>query len=370
MALYHAIGSALATMDEVQYREKLLQKFHAGETDEVEFIYGKVSRNDQNQALVGDDEEDGTTPFTEIGIGKPLLAQIRHVYRGKYPKGRNSKNKEMLVTSAMKSVSQFNAQPRAINFLTGEIKSRKGFSYVSATDQGTPIIYYSPALTVGESVITIEVGFNNFDSRFLNEIGGFLQSAGSIPAFLAHSTHLVGAGFVAKLIGKIGERFREKGPDFDETEPVNFTTAGTHVSLAGFKVITPGDFPSSLLKDFKVNARGELHSESGEIYDGSIPYVTISLDGAEREDLNSFEQTQASAALLADYFAIREGNQLNLDVVLEGLQLYSDLKFRDKADSIKEKMEEIGEPEDPEYKKLKEKYDALIKNIQEEKLKP
>tara|TARA_R110002049_G_scaffold1062_1_gene7944 strand:+ start:192 stop:770 length:579 start_codon:yes stop_codon:yes gene_type:complete len=187
---------------------------------------------------------------------------------------------------------------------------------------------------------------------------------------MAHSAHLVGAGLVVKFIGKVAERLFENNPVFAETEHINFVTAGSHISLAGFKILAAEEFPNRILDNYSVDTHGQLVSGDGSAYNGSIPYVCISLDGSEREELEDFEATQATAALLSDYFAIREGQQTHLDVLLDGLKLYNDLKFRKKADAIMERMKQIGDTEDAEYKKLREQYDALVKNIKEEVLIP
>jgi hypothetical protein len=76
--------------------------------------------------------------FTQIGINRPLTAQIRHVYTGWFPKQRFlSGNKDMLVTSAMKDVAVFNAVSRAVNFLRKDVPANSGFDSPAATDQGT-----------------------------------------------------------------------------------------------------------------------------------------------------------------------------------------------------------------------------------------
>jgi len=368
MALYHAIGSALVSQDEINFKAAGIRRFAEDPKQPVEFSNGELSRASSGPKLR--DAAGNEIPFQPIGLGKPLLVQLRHVYRGAQPLGRRPERKKMLVTSAMKSVAQFNAQPRAINFLTGEISQQTGFSYVAATDQGTPIIYYSPALTVGSSVLTIDVGFDDFSPAFLNEVGDFLQQTGAIPAFLAQAAYLVGAGLVVKLAAAVAERFLERGPVFTGSSAVDFVTPGSEMSQAGFKVLTPDDFPNDVLRRHDMGSSGQLLDDTGKPYSGEIPYVTFSLDGTQRDEFNSFEATQASAALLADYFAIRDGQRTNLDLVLQGLQLFNDLKFRRRADSVKQRMDRINDPNDPELKKLQAEYEALIKNIKEEKLRP
>tara|TARA_R110002049_G_scaffold306252_3_gene504389 strand:+ start:3597 stop:4025 length:429 start_codon:yes stop_codon:yes gene_type:complete len=134
MALYHAMGNALVTQDEIDSKYEPLVKFSRGKLDEVAFQSGRILRHEPRYTISSTNGED--VPFEDIGMGKPLLVQLRHVYRGEHPSGWKPHKQEMLVTSAMKSIAKFNAQPRAINFLTDEIGEQTGFSYVAAADQG------------------------------------------------------------------------------------------------------------------------------------------------------------------------------------------------------------------------------------------
>ncbi len=92
----------------------------------------------------------------------------------------------------------------------------------------------------------------------------------------------------------------------------------------------------------------------------------VSLDGTERTDFDGFEVTQASAAMLEDFLAIREGQQTNLDLVLQGLQRFNDLKFRRKAGDIKRRMTELGEGHQ-DFAEVKKQCDGLLKNVKEDK---
>ena len=75
--------------------------------------------------------------------------------------------------------------------------------------------------------------------------------------------------------------------------------------------------------------------------------------------------------MLAHHFAIRDGHLLGLDLALQAPRLFNDFHFRRKADNLKEEMDRPGSVK--EHDKLKVKYDAYAKNIQdnqEEALQP
>ena len=86
--------------------------------------------------------------FEPIGIGRPLIVEVRRVYTGSHPApGWFSESKDMLVTSAMKSIATFNAAPRAVNFLKKGVERKTTLTQVAATSDGTPLVYYSFAMT-------------------------------------------------------------------------------------------------------------------------------------------------------------------------------------------------------------------------------
>ena len=364
MPFYHAIGNALVSPEEIKEKAISLGRFENEKKKQVDFLHGVLSRDVPTPQPVA--RSGARIPFQPIGLGKPLTVQLRHVFRGKHPE--RGAQKPMLVTSAIKAINQNKANARAINFLIGTLGDKKGFSHVPATSQGTPIIYNSPALIDFSMSLTVEVGFNDFRGNEVKRLGDLLQSAGAMPVFVAHSAYLIGAGLITKLAAKVGERIFEKGPVLTETAGIDMITGGAEASRAGFKILASDDFPDDFLKEHQVNSAGQVVNAENKVYDGDLPYVTFSLDGTKRDDLKEFQATQASAEMLANYFAIRDGQQVSLGLAREALQLYNDLDFRRKADNLMKKMDELGSG--AEYDKLKVQYDACVKNIQEKALHP
>jgi len=357
MAIYRTLGNALVSQDE--YRRLVTTEQSVATLTAGREL--KIGDSVVSLAAI----QQGTAPFTPIGLNKPLTVQIRHVYTGRFPKRRRN----MLVTSAMKSLAQFDAAPRAINFMTDPVAARTGVSAPAATDRGTPLVYYSPALTKGASVVTLEFGFDDFDPSFIEGVGSLLKGAAGIPAFVAASPYLIGAGSILKLAAGIAARFLEKGPVFKDTDPIDFVTPGSTLPDAGFRVMTETGFPHTVLATHAPDSGGILVDSQGQPYRGDWPYVTISLDGAEVKEYAAFEPTQASAAILQDFFNIRDEQDAPLGAMLEGLKLYNDLKFRLEADEVKKQLSALP-PDSPEATRLQERYDALKKNILEPALQP
>ena len=195
MANYRILGNALVTNDELKEKAVLghLKKFNSqlskkSNSASIEFNSGLLTPTNSFGAK---------TPFTPVGPGKPLTIQIRHLYTGKYPKkGLFDKTKDMLVTSAMKSISTFNAAPRAVNFLSKDIKQKHGMSNPAATEDGTPLIHYTPALTETNTILTLEFGFDEFPDESFEVVGNALSQAAGIPLFMSASSHLLAASSI------------------------------------------------------------------------------------------------------------------------------------------------------------------------------
>jgi hypothetical protein len=96
-------------------------------------------------------------------MNKPLTIMVRHIYTGNYPKGHFlDKEKDMMLTSAMKGLVTYDAAPRAVYLLRKNVKAETNIRTVAATEKGTPLICYSPALTKPASVLTLELIFDQF----------------------------------------------------------------------------------------------------------------------------------------------------------------------------------------------------------------
>lgn len=376
MAVYRLLGSAIVSNAEFQEKAVLgqLSTFNNNlnlDTNSamVEFKNGKLESDNFVRSILQPTGE--TTPFQPIGAGKPLTIQMRHLYTGKYPKkGVFDKTKDMLVTSAMKSIATFDAAPRAINFLTKNIKAKHGLSNPAATDKGTPLIHYSPALTETNTVLTLEIGFDEFPDQAFDVVSNALSQAAGIPLFMSASTHLLAASSIMKVAGDIGSRVFDKSPVFKATESLAFSTPGETIPVADFRLIVEDNVDINReFGKYRLSPDG-LVDNNGQKYSGETPYVIISLDGARNDNYSEFIPTAASAVILEKFFNIREGQGQTLDPLIDAIKVYNDYKFRRKADDLKEDLDKINNKESEEYLESKKEYDALVENILEDVLKP
>src|SRR5690349_10424695 len=85
--------------------------------------------------------------FKPVGPGLPLTVQIRHLYTGKYPDTWFDKPADMLCTSSLKNLDQYDASARAVNFLMPKQGRRTDCNAPPADQNGTPLVCYVPAVT-------------------------------------------------------------------------------------------------------------------------------------------------------------------------------------------------------------------------------
>jgi len=379
--IYYAYGAALITEDELfdppnfDRLTTFYQELKEKRTPRpIPFSNGEL--NMENAAVAVEDAPSATPiPFKEIGPGKPLTVMIREVYTGKHPGSGifSGGGKDFILTSAIKSVTSFDAKPRAVNFLMKKVAKKSRLERPPANTQGTPFIFYSPALLERSLTLDLTMVFDNFPQPIFEQVGSVFQAAAGIPIFLPHGAYLMGAGLIAKLVGSLGEAIFDGQPSFNSSDGIDINLPGSPPLPPGFVLIT-SDNVDNLDSQFRANHHvdpntGQVVNQSGEAYKGDVPYIVISLDGASDENLTSFAPTAASATILSRFFGMREGQDLPLNILVDALKLYNDLTFRHQIDKIDRQLQS-GVISEDEKKKLEEKKKALLANILEDVFKP
>jgi hypothetical protein len=300
---------------------------------------------------------------------------IREIYTGRYPSsgltGLFGDSKDLLVTSAIKSVTSFEGKPRAVNFLMKKISRGSHLTRSRASEQGTPFIFYSPALLEKSLTMDLSMVFDSFPKEVFEKIGDVLTAAAGIPLFLPQSTYLMAAGMLIKIAGGAGESMFDGKPVFESSSALDIYWPGSPPLPPGFALITSDDVDTvdpAFRNTYQVNAQGKVVDSAGTEYSGDIPYIVISMDGTLQEELASFSPTAASAAVLSRFFGIRQGQEQPLDTLIDAMKLYNDYHFRLKVDRLDRQIE--ASPPGEARDELKRKRDALAGNILEELLKP
>jgi len=377
MGIWYAVGNALVSRDEMVEKVALgdMERFRTALASKpaeakLDFTFGRASA--ENFLTAFSDDEGKLIGFEEIGPGKPLTVAIRHVYVGDEPRdGIIFDKNDVLVTSAMKSIAAYKGQPRAVNFVRRNMAKGDSIRTVHATEEGTPLICYTPALTVKSSVVTVEVAFDEFDEELFETLQSAFSEAAGIPLFAPASGYLIGAGIVSRLIGRMGNAIFDSEAEFKQTEEITFVFPGSARAVARFALLLRDDAPQLILKDYEVGPEGKLVriDDPKKAYDGPEPYVVLVIDGRQSDEYKDFTPTAASAALLQRFYNVREGSAKPMGALLDAVKLASDMSFRCKAERLAERMKE-ADPGSDQYKALAAEREACIKNIVMEDLKP
>ena len=320
------------------------------------------------------DVRDGTsTPFVPIDAGNPLTVEIRAVYTGKHPKKKGlRKRNDFLMTSSMKSISQIAGQPKALNMLIENINKNQYIQNVSPSQQGTPLVYYSSALVEPNTTIEFEFGFDEFDESVFSSIANLFGEAAKLPIFLPQAGYLLAGEQLMKTGGKLASLLFDKGSVFKGSDSIELLRAGAPKSQAGFYLMTDNRLPIDVQRSFALDSKTLTMVEKAnpaKPYMGDIPYVIFSLDGRNMDEYyKNFEPQAASADLLSRFY--KDGNNwdVGIDVLIEGMTLVNDMKFRDKAQDMVDALGKSGITDEQKAALLK-RLDSYNANIQTDNLK-
>jgi hypothetical protein len=232
------------------------------------------------------------------------------------------------------------------------------------------------------------MGMNRFDGAAINALSGFLTQASTIPMFMSANVAVAGValpasvlllagGVATKIIGGWAENLIDRRPIFSKRNVrLDFNRAGTIPPVANFKVVVEDDVSENFIAQYSPDEAGVVRDKmTGKQYDGDEPYMVLSLDGRANEKYAGFVPTAAGAELLDKFLAMgNEGSlQNDLDLLLEGLKLASDSKFRIRAEKLAtqlERLQRLKQTDSEEYKEILAEYEAMVANIQDERLKP
>jgi hypothetical protein len=302
-------------------------------------------------------------PYQGIGIGKPLTIVIESIYIGDYPDTMPLvpwiDRGDVLVTSAHKAFESFDAAPRAVHILQANAEPRTALK-AKATEQGSQLVYYSPAVTGMSILFSVELSADRELSKEIGDaLGKAVTAAGALPVFAPAAPYLVAAGTAIPIALKAVSMLARPQTFFGEHVELNFDRPGVELAQPGALVLYGGNDADlgkfKLGKDFVLREAGD-----GPAYNGPAPYVVISLDGHERDELDEWSATAASAVLLERFFAPDELISQALEVVTESMALFNDMTYREKAAAALSKSKTLKGTKKKEQEAL---YKAYVKNI-------
>jgi hypothetical protein len=111
--------------------------------------------------------------------------------------------------------------------------------------------------------------------------------------------------------------------------------------------------------------RLKLVSKDGKntVYNGSAPYMIVILNGAKRQNLESFTSTLASSEILKKFYGASDQQSEVTTDLQSAMTLYNDMNYNLKGQKVKNQMTGL-DASSSDYQKLKTLYNAYSANIQ------
>lgn len=377
MATFQVIGQSLVSPEDVFNKKFSGELIPTLNFDELKSLQNSITLFDNSELLLNEIPDarmallqEFTPNFKEIGIGKPLSIEISTVYTGKYKKFLGGR-KDVIVVSGVKNSQTFAGTSRAINMIANNV-DENAFLNFNSFDDGTPIVYYSPAMDADNSVVTFEIMFDNFDKGLFETIAGLLNTAAGIPVFLPAAPFLLGGSQLIKIGADLGDALFSGDPNLSGSIPIVFDSPIIPPTEPKEFVIyndkDKGEFSNLEVKLFDTIPQLRLVNKNDKSeYKGPAPYIIVILNGNQRQDLEKFTPTIASASLLKKFYGGDKTGELT-GVLQDAMQLYNDLQYKTKGEKLKKQIDSL--PSDSEQvKKLKNLYEAYSANIKSDDFK-
>jgi hypothetical protein len=271
----------------------------------------------------------------------------------------------------VKQLPVYDAAPRAMQALIPKVDESYGFGSLPANLPGSPLLYYTPALTNRGLTVTLEMVFDRFPDDAFQQIGNMLGVAAGIPVFAPASAYLLAGSMIVKLFAKVAEMLVDGRPAFSQSLSISVDRPLYEDTAPGFLLLTPSNVLAANLTNgkFKVDpVRGLVDGTNGA-YAGPDPYIVVGLDGTPRPDYADFTPTLATAAVLSRFLHLGDGQPTPTGLIVDALKAYNDIYYRSRADATRKQLDGL-DPTSEEALKLKRLLDAYVKNIGNDDLKP
>ena len=377
MATFQVIGQSLVSPEDVFNKKFSGELTPTLKFDELKSLRNSITLFDNSELLLNEIPDarmallqEFTPNFKEIGIGKPLSIEISTVYTGKYKKFLGGR-KDVIVVSGVKNSQTFAGTSRAINMIANNV-DENAFLNFNSFDDGTPIVYYSPAMDSDNSVVTFEIMFDNFDKGLFETIAGLFNTAAGIPVFLPAAPFLLGGSQLIKIGADLGDALFSGDPNLSGSIPIVFDSPIIPPTQPKEFVIyndkDKGEFSNLEVKLFDTIPQLRLVNKNDKSeYNGPAPYVIVILNGAPRQDLEKFAPTIASATLLKKFYGGDKAGEIT-GVLQDAMQLYNDLQYKTKGEKLKKQIDSLP-ADSKEVEKLKNLYEAYAANIKSDDFK-
>lgn len=355
--------------DVAVFEEEVLEKQHSGELERLD---SELSGNPDGTVYSFESGDvnplDLVTPdFEPIGIGKPLSIEILTVYSGDAPERWLGK-KDLLVTSGVKAIGTYNSAPKAVNQIVKRVEDNRNYD-PGAFNEGSTVVYYTPALDLNTILCSFQLVADTFKESTFEKISGLLAKAGVLPVFAPAASVLLIGSNVSSMVSSLGKALFESKPYFNGELPIRLDTPGRIIEKSRYIAIIDEknrkEFINYAPKWITIGEIQRIRLVSkidGSEYDGDAPYILISLDGRQRDELKEFKSTIASAAMIEKFYGTQDSSQ-SIDVIKDAMILYNDAKYFEKHKNQLLKLNELEEGT-KEYEKAKLLLETYKKNIE------
>lgn len=302
--------------------------------------------------------------FKEIGIGQPLLIRLHTVHVGDLRNGVRNKKQSVLVTSVIKDDITYGIEPRAVHQIFPSVQDRETL-HPRASNEGTELVYYSPAFDGGRLKFDIEVKADRFRQEHIDDIGNGLSTAAGLPVFAPYAPFMLVGSQLLKVAGNVINKAIERVPLLTYSFNISDNIAGISDSEPGFLFGTHTDmlaeFKGYKIEEDPIQKGNVILTRNGQRYNGDVPYIILSVDGTKTLKYENFKATAASATLLKRFYGISQTT--TLEDIEDMMKIYNDFVYLEKYKQIEK---QINKTEDKalksELETLKEAYRKNIKN--------
>jgi len=273
----------------------------------------------------------------------------------------------MLITSAIKNLSDVGAGAEAVNFLVNKVSKESNFPAPPADTEGTRLICYVPAVTASSTTVTLNLVFEVFPDAAFEEIGAIFSGVGQLPIFLTQSPYLLGASNILKVVQDVGDAIFNGKPNYSPTFTINFGDIGP-ATQAGYQYFfnSKDDTTADPSTFTFVPNQGLIDPATTKPYAGAAPYFVVAIDGTERDDLKGFAPLAATAGVLSTFFNIKDGGVIPVSDIVGVFSAANDVSYGEKALAIKAKIE--AAPAGTDTTALQAQLKAYLANIQSDDL--
>jgi hypothetical protein len=331
---------------------------------------------------------DKFSPPGKIGMDKPLFIRLHRIFTGDQAAG------EMLVSSAVKADTTYEGTPRALHYLFRNVQQVQ-FATPSPAENGSPVVYYSPANLDRTLSLEVRLAFDDFDRKKYERWVDVVRDSGLLPAFavalggplagVAGQAVVTASASAAKVILRSLDRAIDSDNDFIATHEIHIDTPGLEPANVGWILLRDDRKRSMVMYPdpekgwfsalegpdadvFYVDpGDGELHYRSDDrvVDDLDEPYVLLHVSGVASDSLKNYNITRVSAELMEKFFTV-DGDIIG--DIGDLMSIYNDVTMARRVGEVDSELQKNKNLTKEERAELTKKRTALLKHVQDAKL--